>query len=131
MMRAYLVTALLILCASSSFAGLPAPGEPGAIDDPRYCGEPERYASGRIKRSGAVLRDFARVFPCPVTLEHVTSCPGWAIDHTIPLASGGCDLVVNLTWLPVQIKSCAKPECKDRWERKYHAIPRQSVVIDK
>src|SRR5574343_452129 len=113
--------ALLIALACSSAFALPAPGEPGAINDQRYCGEPARHENGRIKRSKEVLRDFVAAFPCPATLEHSTSCKGWQIDHTIPLASGGCDSVANLTWLPVQIKTCGKDYCKDRWERLYHS----------
>ena len=124
-----LIALLLAFAIQPALAQLPEPGQLGAIADPRYCGEPDRYESGRIKRSGAVLREFARTFPCPATLDHVTSCPGWAIDHTIPLASGGCDSVINLTWLPVQIKSCASDWCKDRWERTYNARPRQAVRI--
>lgn len=118
----------LALVLSSAMA-LPLPGEPGAIDDPRYCGEPVRHENGRIKRSHEVLQKFVAVFPCPATLEHSTSCPGWQIDHTIPLASGGCDSVANLTWLPVQIKTCSHDYCKDRWERTYHATPRKKVEI--
>lgn len=123
---------LLILWALAvpAYAALPAPGEPGAPNDPRYCGEPERYADGRIKRSEAVRRAFAEVFPCPATLEpYPTGCTGWQINHTIPLASGGCDSVINLSWMPVQIKTCAFPWCVDRWERKYHALPRQKVDL--
>lgn len=99
-----------------------------AINDPRYCGEPSRDVNGHIKRSRVVLREFAKVFPCPSTLKPSPSCPGWAIDHTIPLASGGCDTQVNLTWLPDEIKSCKSSVCKDRWERKYHSNPRQKVL---
>jgi len=116
-----------VLSAAPALAQLPAPGMPGAPNDPRYCGEPARDAAGRIKRSRAVLRQFAQVFPCPATLEPVASCPGWAIDHVIPLAAGGCDAPTNLQWLPDGIKSCAGAACKDRWERVYHALPRVPV----
>jgi hypothetical protein len=121
-----LILALLLLPGAAA-AALPAPGEPGAPKDPRYCGEPARDKHGRILRSRAVLREFAKVFPCPATLEAVPHCPGWALDHTIPLAGGGCDSIANLTWLPAAIKSCGSPACKDRWERIYHAFPRQPV----
>lgn len=121
----------LALASASSWAVLPAAGQPGSVPDPRYCGEPARDSKGRIARSRAVLRDFAKTFPCPSTLQPVPSCPGWAIDHTIPLASGGCDAVHNLTWLPDEIKSCSSDACKDRWERRYHANPRQSIQITK
>lgn len=116
----------LALCGPV-WAALPEPGQPGAPNDARYCGEPTRTADGRITRSGAVLREFARVFPCPATLEPVTSCAGWQIDHVIPRASGGCDSQKNLQWLPVAIKTCSLPACKDRWERNYHAYPRRSI----
>lgn len=123
---------LIAVAACSAFAQLPAPGDPAAPNDPRYCGEPERTADGRIKRDRAVLRAFATVFPCPSTMEARPSCPGWAIDHVIPLASGGCDSVINLQWLPDSIKSCPDDHCKDRWERTYHGEagqPRRKVVL--
>ena len=65
---------------------LPAAGQPGAVNDARYCGEPERTASGRIKRDPVVLRQFAKVFPCPEPQDGINGCPGWSIDHVIPLA---------------------------------------------
>jgi hypothetical protein len=120
---------LLLLIPGAVLAGLPGPGELGSIPDPRYCGEPARHPDGRIKRSRAVLRAFAKIFPCPANLKPVPHCPGWAIDHTIPLATGGCDSIANLTWLPTAIKSCASPACKDRWERSYHAHPRSLVDL--
>lgn len=120
---------LLLLAAAPVGAQLPAPGEPGAVRDARYCGEPARTADGRILRSRAVLREFVKVFPCPATLLPTTSCEGWAIDHVLPRADGGCDAAINLQWLPLQLKSCAGTLCKDRWERIYHAQPRAAVRI--
>lgn len=125
-----LLTILLALVlAAPAFAALPAPGEPGAPDDPRYCGEPARDENGRIIRNHQVLRDFMKVFPCPSDFSaKYGECKDWALDHTIPLAVGGCDSQINLTWLPFNLKSCAGA-CKDRWERKYHAHPRQQIDI--
>lgn len=120
---------LALLACAPVWAALPAPGTPGAPDDPRYCGEPARDAKGKIKRSQKVLRDFAKVFPCPATLKPVPSCKGWAIDHVGPLAAGFCDSQINLQWLPLSIKSCARPDCKDRFERKYHGFPRQRISL--
>lgn len=124
-----IILVLLALAASVALAALPRPGEPGAPADPRYCGEPARGADGVITRNRAELRRFAKAFPCPATLQPTSSCRGWAIDHVIPLVHGGCDKAVNMHWLPIAIKSCAHPACKDRWERTYHAHPRQPVVI--
>lgn len=118
---------LLIPCAA--LAHLPAPGTPGAPNDPRYCGEPKRDKHGVIIRSRKVLRDYTRVFPCPANLKPTASCPGWALNHYIPLASGGCDSAANLNWIPDALKSCAGKVCVDRWERQYHAIPRQRITL--
>lgn len=120
---------LVLLACAPALAALPVPGTPGAPNDPRYAGEPARDAKGRIKRSAKVLRDFAKVFPCPATLKPVPSCDGWEIDHVLPLANGGADAQINLQWLPVAIKRCRAPHCKDRFERKYHAIPRQRISL--
>jgi hypothetical protein len=119
----------LLLIPLAALASLPAPGTPGAPNDPRYAGEPARDKHGRILRNKAVLREFAKVFPCPANLKPVPSCPGWSIDHVIPLAAGGADRQDNLQWLPAGLKSCAGRLCKDRWERKYHAFPRQRITL--
>lgn len=95
--------------------------------DLRVCGEPARDANGTIKRSSTVLTKFQKEHPCPSTGLAYGACPGWAKDHVIPLACGGCDSVENLQWLKNTIKSCAGEECKDRWERKINCQPMQIV----
>jgi 5-methylcytosine-specific restriction endonuclease McrA len=91
------------------------------LADSRYCREePLRDKNGRIERSVTVLNEFKRTHPCPSTKLKFGICPGWAIDHVIPLACGGCDEIHNLQWLPNEIKSCAGSFCKDRWERKIY-----------
>lgn len=97
-----------------------------AIDnktDIRYCGAVERYSDGSIKRSQAVLTAFQKIHPCPSTGLTTGACPGWALDHVVPLACGGCDAVFNLQWLPDAGKSCGEPYCKDRYERKIYSAP--------
>ena len=99
-----------------------------ALADTRICGtEPERDEDGRISRSASVLRRFQEIHPCPSTGSTVGKCPGWALDHVIPLACGGCDQIENLQWLKNTIKSCAGTECKDRWERKINCQPLELV----
>lgn len=78
-----------------------------------------RYCNGD-KRDSAVVAAFKSIHPCPVTGLSTGACPGWSVDHVIPLAVGGCDSVSNLQWLPNEIKSCAGTVCKDRWERKVY-----------
>jgi 5-methylcytosine-specific restriction endonuclease McrA len=121
-------TLLALAFACSAHAALPAPGESGAVDDPRYCGEPKRDALGHIARSTTQRARFVRVFPCPATLQVTGACKGWQVDHIIPLDSGGCDAPHNMQWLPDAIKTCASSACKDRWERTYHGMPRQRVT---
>lgn len=125
-----IVALVLTVLASLGSAALPAPGTAGAPTDVRYCGEPARSKNGEIKRSRAALREFSRNFPCPSTLNPSASCPNWAVDHVIPLSSGGCDTPVNMAWMPDKIKSCRGSVCKDRWERSYHSLPRQKVSGD-
>lgn len=101
------------------------PAAAGPLDETRYCGEPPRDGRGRILRRSDVLDAFQRLYPCPATGERTGACPGWAKDHVIPLAVGGCDAVSNLQWLPLTIKSCMGKRCKDRWEREVYksAVP--------
>ncbi|MCU0922563.1 MAG: HNH endonuclease [Burkholderiaceae bacterium] len=107
------------LIVALALLALPAWG--GALDETRYCTvTPSRDADGSISRRADVLRAFRNHHPCPSTSSTRGPCPGWNIDHVIPLAVGGCDSVGNLQWLPVQLKRCPGDLCKDRWERKVY-----------
>lgn len=97
----------------SAFAELPA------LEELRYCGEPLRDIRGIIYRNYRVIAKFKEIHPCPETGKKSGACPGWAIDHVIPLACGGCDAVSNMQWLPNELKSAAKIG-KDRFERKIY-----------
>lgn len=100
----------------------------GALNETRYCtAVPHRDADGSISRRADVLRSFRNRYPCPSTGQQRGACPGWAIDHVIPLACGGCDAVSNLQWLPVEIKRCRGELCKDRWERTIYECRPQRV----
>lgn len=108
-MRDYTLLLLLSLVAALA-----------AAVDPRYCGPPERDAEGRIVRSAEPVRAFRALYACPSTGRYAGACPGWALDHVVPLACGGCDAVGNLQWLPVETKSAAGSLPKDRWERRVY-----------
>lgn len=90
------------------------------IVDYRYAGEVIRDADGKTSRSTKVINAFKKQWACPSTGLHKGACPGWAIDHVIPLACGGRDAVYNMAWLPDEGKSCAADYCKDRYERKVY-----------
>ena len=109
---------LRLLLAALALILTPSWGQ--AQIDPRYCGPPARYADGSIKRSSVQRASFVRMHHCPATGEVTGSCPGWGVDHIIPLSCGGCDTPANMQWLPLTIKSCAGTECKDRWERRVY-----------
>jgi hypothetical protein len=54
------------------------------LEELRYCGPPQRDASGTIVRSSAVVRAFRKAHPCPVTGKTDGACAGWAVDHVHP-----------------------------------------------
>ena len=94
-----------------------------AQTDPRFIGEPARYADGTIKRSQYQKALFVSMYPCPKIDKITGLCIAWHVDHVIPLACGGVDAPINMQWLPVAIKSCPLSSgrlCKDRFERRVY-----------
>lgn len=108
-MKVYTLVGIMLLSMSTYAAD--------AVDS-RYCGPPKRDANGKISRSITVINDFKNIHPCPANSNKTGACAGWAIDHVIPLACGGCDAVNNMQWLPTRYKITGK----DRWERKVYAL---------
>ena len=108
-MKVYTLVGIMLLSMSTYAAD---------VVDSRYCGPPKRDANGKISRSITVINDFKNIHPCPANSNKTGACAGWAIDHVIPLACGGCDAVNNMQWLPTRYKITGK----DRWERKVYAL---------
>jgi len=52
-------------------------------------------------RSRAARADFQRQQACPATQRHRGPCPGYQVDHIIPLKCGGADQPENMQWLTV------------------------------
>ena len=52
-------------------------------------------------RDHKALREFQRDNPCPATHKRRNACPGWIIDHVIPLCAGGADHKANMQWQTV------------------------------
>jgi hypothetical protein len=65
----------------------------------------------KTKRSTAAKNEFKRQNPCPATGKARGPCPGYVIDHIVPLKRGGPDTPANMQW---QTKEEAK--AKDKWE---------------
>lgn len=61
-----------------------------------------RDAQGHIQRSRMAVAAFRSVHPCPSTGEYYGSCPGWQVDHIVPLCACGKDAADNMQWLTVQ-----------------------------
>lgn len=56
----------------------------------------------RIPRNSAEVRAFRDENPCPSTGLKRGACPGYQVDHTIPLCAGGPDKQENMFWLSVE-----------------------------
>jgi len=66
---------------------------------------------GRYIRCSAAKAAFERDNPCPSTGEPSGPCPGYVVDHIIPLKRGGADLPSNMQWQTVE-----EAKAKDRIE---------------
>ncbi len=70
-----------------------------------------RDSHGKIARDPRQTNAFKQQHPCPSTGKTSGSCPGYVIDHVVPLKRGGADSPSNMQW---QTKGAAKE--KDKWE---------------
>lgn len=70
-----------------------------------------------IQRSAAEVRAFRAEHPCPATGRTRGACPGWAVDHILPLCAGGQDRPANMQWITdadhrfktlVDVRECRK-----------------------
>jgi hypothetical protein len=55
-------------------------------------------------RSPVLRAEFQRLEPCPSTGLTRGACPGYQVDHAVPLCLGGprVDTISNLQWLSVE-----------------------------
>lgn len=54
------------------------------------------------ERSRLARASFMRHHPCPATGLPRGACPGYEVDHIIPLKCKGADSPLNMQWLTVQ-----------------------------
>lgn len=69
-------------------------------------------AEAKTHRSSKTRHDFERAHPCPSMGKNSGACPGYVIDHIVPLACGGPDDPSNMQW-----QTIADGKAKDKWER--------------
>ena len=62
-------------------------------------------------RNTTARRHFVQTHPCPATRRPSGPCPGWVVDHVIPLRRGGADDPRNMQW-----QTIAAARAKDRTE---------------
>ncbi len=71
----------------------------------------KNYSPPSIKRSPQARAEFKQQHPCPATGKARGACPGWVIDHVVPLKRGGPDTPSNMQW-----QTQAEAKAKDRLE---------------
>ena len=52
----------------------------------------------RTLRTLTPRAEFVQLNPCPANGRAVAACPGYIIEHAIPLCAGGRDTADNLVW---------------------------------
>jgi len=75
------------------------------------CAGCARASNGRIARSPQAKRAFRKLHPCPATGRTSGACPGYVIDHVVPLKRGGADAPDNMQW-----QTSAAAKAKDKIE---------------
>lgn len=83
---------------------------PDALANSRATGV-ARDKHGHIARSAHAKTEFRHSHPCPATGKTRGACPGYVIDHVVPLKRGGRDAASNMQW-----QTTAEAKAKDRWE---------------
>lgn len=77
------------------------------------CGGGTVHSRHSRHRSARAKAQFKLMYPCPATGAVKGPCPGYVIDHIVPLACNGPDEPTNMQWQTVE-----EGKAKDKWERK-------------
>ncbi len=63
------------------------------------------------KRDVSMRKLFLANNPCPSTGKTKGACPGYVVDHVVPIKRGGGDNPYNMQW-----QNVIDAKDKDRWE---------------
>lgn len=55
-------------------------------------------AAAAFARDPAQVRAFRKANACPATTKTDGACPGWVVNHIVPLCFGGKDEPANMEW---------------------------------
>ena len=77
----------------------------------KKCARCKRDSKGRIARSAEAKREFKKAHLCPAIGKSTGACPGYVIDHVVPLKRGGADHPSNM-----QRQTKAEARAKDKTE---------------
>lgn len=80
-------------------------------------------ATDAAARSAAEVRAFKREHPCPATGETRGKCPGYVVDHIVPLCAGGADTPKNMQWQELE---ASKLKDREEWRTCRH-LKKQAV----
>lgn len=75
-------------------------------------------------RSYKARADFTKANACPSTHLNKLPCPGYVIDHIVPLDCGGHDTPANMQW-----QTKAESLAKDKWERNLPSCAHQTKGV--
>lgn len=67
---------------------------------------------GKQPRNSSARAQFMHERPCPANGHTRGGCPGYVVDHVVPLACGGADEPANMQW-----QTTEDAKAKDKWER--------------
>lgn len=90
------------MCVSSIFYGILAASLLAAAPP----------SDAKVARSARAKAEFRMANPCPSTGKVRGACPGYVVDHVLPLCGGGPDEPSNMRWQTVE-----DGKLKDREER--------------